>query len=983
MAYQKMKKKSYKKILNIFLATAIISTSFSPSFANTDLKPVSYSYDEQEKQSNYTFEELNKMSYKELIDVIENCKWTDIDGLFKYSKECREFFTDENRINALREALENEAKSFTKEDDKGIVTMIEVLRSGMYLGFYHDDMKELSKRSFYESFLPAMHMILDNKNFGIDNNTQCEIAAALGVFANNACCDLKVVDGFSKILKTYQNNFDEYNNPRANKAIFNIMQAVEYDLQKLMQTQKLEDTIYFHNINSFINELGLMLENLNFQEKDSWLKEACIYYAGKLAPLHTDKEFGLKTLTNAMKKSKYLSLSYLEAAKSIDQNYNKKDADGNTVDFKELIEQAKKEYYPNKDVFDSGEIVIKSGKEVSKEKINRMYWATKEVRSQFHRMVNTDEALEKGNKDDVLTIIIYNNKKEYEANRIINGLSTDNGGIYIEGDGTFYTWDREVPQDSIFDLEELFRHEFTHYLQGRYVVPGIWGQTPIYQNNRLTWYEEGGAEFFAGSTRLEGVKPRKTIYNTIANYEKNDRYHLNQVIGASYDNGWDFYNYSCAYMDYMNKKDWNMFNEITKTIQSNDVKALDKIMKNYKNDDDLDREYRNHTNKLVDNLQNMDTVLVSKDYLRGYEKISDRELFDLIGKVLKTNKLDVQTKESKDFNTVIIRSDIELESSFDDFKDFKKLENYTDGILKELSKQDWKGFKTYTGYFVDRKIVNGKLKATIVLHGIFTDDANVKKYEKIKDIDIDKPEEPKNKNPFKNYIKEESEDNYDFENASGKLANDITYKSTLNEEDSVDTYAFEVEKDSKINIKINSKDIDKKANFLIYKEDDKENPIDYAEISKDELSKNLKLEKGKYYLRVYKYVEDDIEYKLKVDGDIGSYNKESDEKEPFENIKEIKHSLNEKIFLDQDKNQIVYKIEAKNLKTIDVTLNLKNEKSNLNWVIFSKNNLNDYYAYGIKDGSSLKNRVSLDEGTYYIVIYNYDKEPEDAIIEIN
>nr|WP_240517627.1 collagenase [Bacillus pseudomycoides] len=48
----------------------------------------------------------------------------------------------------------------------------------------------------------------------------------------------------------------------------------------------------------------------------------------------------------------------------------------------------------------------------------------------------------------------------------------------IEGIGTFFTYER-TPQQSIFSLEELFRHEFTHYLQGRYEVPRLWVTTHL------------------------------------------------------------------------------------------------------------------------------------------------------------------------------------------------------------------------------------------------------------------------------------------------------------------------------------------------------------------------------------------------------------------------------------------------------------------------------------------------------------------------
>ena len=46
-----------------------------------------------------------------------------------------------------------------------------------------------------------------------------------------------------------------------------------------------------------------------------------------------------------------------------------------------------------------------------------------------------DKALEPGNADDVLTIVIYNNPDEYQLNRQLYGYETNNGGIYIEEKG--------------------------------------------------------------------------------------------------------------------------------------------------------------------------------------------------------------------------------------------------------------------------------------------------------------------------------------------------------------------------------------------------------------------------------------------------------------------------------------------------------------------------------------------------------------------
>lgn len=63
-------------------------------------------------------------------------------------------------------------------------------------------------------------------------------------------------------------------------------------------------------------------------------------------------------------------------------------------------------------------------------------------------------------------------------------------------------------------------------------------QGEMYQNERLTWFEEGNAEFFAGSTRLDSVVPRKSIIGGLS-YDPAKRYTAAQTLNAKYGT-WDF-----------------------------------------------------------------------------------------------------------------------------------------------------------------------------------------------------------------------------------------------------------------------------------------------------------------------------------------------------------------------------------------------------------------------------------------------------------
>ncbi len=69
-------------------------------------------------------------------------------------------------------------------------------------------------------------------------------------------------------------------------------------------------------------------------------------------------------------------------------------------------------------------------------------------------------------------------------------------------------------------------------------MPGLFGRGDMYQNERLTWFQEGNAEFFAGSTRTNNVVPRRASlvdYHLILQVviQQSVHYLLNTVLGIS------------------------------------------------------------------------------------------------------------------------------------------------------------------------------------------------------------------------------------------------------------------------------------------------------------------------------------------------------------------------------------------------------------------------------------------------------------------
>ncbi|MFF4289708.1 collagenase [Streptomyces sp. NPDC001633] len=226
--------------------------------------------------------------------------------------------------------------------------------------------------------------------------------------------------------------------------------------------------------------------------------------------------------------------------------------------------------------------------------VDQLYYASKQVKTQFHRVVGTEEPLA-GDTNSTLHIVLYASRADYENFQpLLTGLSTSNGGMYIEQGATFYTYQRRVPQDSTLTLEELFRHEYTHYLNGRWAVPGTFGSGPWYEGDRTTAMDEGTAEFFDGGTRDDGIKVRKSLVRGIIADTANGgpRMTVDQLLHATYDgDGFRFYNYAGTFFEFLWAQHPSLLKEMYRNLRADDPAAFDAWRARLGRDQGLQREY--------------------------------------------------------------------------------------------------------------------------------------------------------------------------------------------------------------------------------------------------------------------------------------------------------------------------------------------------------------------------------------------------------
>ncbi|WP_185903632.1 collagenase [Hathewaya massiliensis] len=724
-----MKKRNFlskRLMVAVTLATVLAFNTVVPVYASLESNNGAQAVlGQQEESRNYTLADLRRLSYYDLVDLLVKTDVYNLTDLFQYSEDARQFYGDKTRMSFLMDEIQRRGSQYTDIDSKGIPTLIEVVRAGFYQGFYHKELEELNKREFRERAIPAVLSIQRNPNFVLGTEVQDKIVSSTGLFVWNGASNPEVINNFTPILKQYTKNMNIFVNDNAKgTALFNVLGGPSYDISTYISTTKKspEETQWYRKIDGFINEVKNIAFIGEVNEKNSWIIDNGIYHIASLGKLHSNSKIGIETLTQTMKMYPYLSQQHLQSAEQIRRNYNGIDAAGNKIDMEKLKEEGKAKYCPKTYTFDNGKVIIKAGDRVEEEKIKRLYWASKEVNSQFFRVMGRDNPLEAGNPDEILTMVIYNSPDEYTLNSVLYGYETNNGGMYIEGKGTFFTYER-TPEESTYTLEELFRHEYTHYLQGRYAVPGQWGDTELYKNDRLTWYEEGGAELFAGSTRTSGVLPRKSIINNIRTTTRNNRYKVSDTVNSKYASGFEFYNYACVFVDYMYNKDITTLDKINNIVKSNDVKAYDDYMKELSSNYSLNDRYQDHMQKLIDDYDNLTVPLVSDDYLIRHAYKNPNEIYSEITNVAKLKDVKTEINKSQFFKTFTLRGKYSAGTSKGKIEDYKQMDKLTNEFLKKLDAYSWSGYKTVTAYFTNYKVdASNNVTYDVAFHGYMPDE---------------------------------------------------------------------------------------------------------------------------------------------------------------------------------------------------------------------------------------------------------------------
>jgi Collagenase/Peptidase family M9 N-terminal len=274
------------------------------------------------------------------------------------------------------------------------------------------------------------------------------------------------------------------------------------------------------------------------------------------------------------------AVAALEDNKIVNANNCKEFTDASGVNVCDAKSSLSNDLFPNRVKYDEGNIVIFSS--LDAHEAEKQYLAMKTVEALFKRTIQTIKPIA-NDPNERLQVYIYKSFEEYmKYKSYISDLSNkEDGGIYLENIGSFYTYAGD-------DLENRVRHEFAHFLNGRYLVKGIHGDTSSFDKkwSRMTWFEEGTAEFFAGATQTDGFVKRKNI-------DLNNIRPIKEITNSSYGTlpSKVLYNQSYALVSYLYYKQPEMFKNILNSIKNNNVKEFDNLINTLSSNSSINTNY--------------------------------------------------------------------------------------------------------------------------------------------------------------------------------------------------------------------------------------------------------------------------------------------------------------------------------------------------------------------------------------------------------
>lgn len=625
--------------------------------------------------------------------------------LFNYEELYSPTIFSNEKVFAVANQLANLASDYDGTHSAGIYGLINYLRAATYLEFYYKPDIEFSQNTwnmikYATDSLSKNNHIYDLNTAAADILTEYIILLDLPGIRSEPHSIMVMKEIMHRMVVT--KNWKNVPDIKLVSGYWNIF---------FIMFRGSGDAEYLNNIaqdSDFIELWGLVATDSEIKEsaqlKDLYQSNAILEMA-RLAVKPQFSDLLCPYLAEVCELYDRLEVNWLRAIIAINQAG--KCAEYNLCeDVDDLQDELVDYLFPNIFHYDDTELVFYT--KLNRSGSDHLYYAIKQSQAQFFRLLG-DESLVQGDVNTSLKCYVFESKTAYDDFApYLFGISTNNGGMYIESRSEFYTWDR--PSTYYLSLEELFRHEYVHYLQGRFLIPGYWGQTSLYANNRLTWYEEGNAELICTSTDDDGIKLKPSSYDRLKQ-EYPDCPSVEDVLNSYYgQNGSIFYPYGHLLWYHWYFDDFQLLRKFMDITISNDVQKFDDLVDSIVTNSGFEDRWRLFLAKVNNDMYEVWDI--HTDWIRD-DSITTKQL-NIISDEFEnstgiSNFTISQAKDSLISRFEILGS-LTINQTVNNYSEaFVVANNYLDSLLKLLkSNESINNFHSIISYFTNLELVNNK-----------------------------------------------------------------------------------------------------------------------------------------------------------------------------------------------------------------------------------------------------------------------------------
>ena len=468
-------------------------------------------------EQKFTYTPENQMG-----TTVQNENTQCINKLFSLTGTSAYYTFKESKMIAVARQFKRLAENYNANRPNGIDSVILFLRAGYYVQYYQPQDVGTYGQSLKGVMQQALTAFFRNPHAWQDNQTNSHILGEAFTLIDSARENALFLPVIRRALRLY--NSQHWNNSqfmgRAVNSVFtvlfrghyldNFVQKVKNDLRILSALKR------FHDQNTHLlgtdNEYLLsnaVRELARFLQHTGSIKN-------RVKPLLVD-------ILNQYNMGGSGASIWVGVAEMVDYYDRNRCADYNICNFKAQLTNNILSISHQCNAY----IKIRAQK-ITQAQLDNVCQDIFTQEAYFHRKLATNQQPVDNDYNETLQVNIFDSSRDYKAYAgILFDISTDNGGMYLEGDpeisgnqANFVAYRAEWLNS--FHVWNL-KHETVHYLDGRYNLHGKFSDYPA----NSVWWSEGLAEYI--SKKDDNAKAIQV--------QKDQRYDLERLFQTSYQSG--------------------------------------------------------------------------------------------------------------------------------------------------------------------------------------------------------------------------------------------------------------------------------------------------------------------------------------------------------------------------------------------------------------------------------------------------------------